>query len=242
MSAAPTGFALIRAAYDVDGLDEHERGALVLLAVMANDQGEAWPSIAHMVEKTGQSERTLQRAIGRLVEAGHISRRQRRHESALYNVHPKSGSVSKPVRVTGVTVSGVSLTGVTDAVKTRQPDTLIAKNNQSKNKGQARGSRLAPNWIPGPLPGNVASLVTQWPAGREDREFDQFRDFWTAKAGADACKLDWDRTWHTWIRRAHDRIMREASYGQSPAGRGGATRRANRSDEMDAAMRDLGFR
>lgn len=241
MSDDPHGFALIRAAYDIEGLDEHERGALVLLAVMANDRGEAWPSIAYMVAKTGQSERTLQRAIGRLVKAGHISRRQRRHESAVYTVHLASAG-SRPVAVTGVTVTPVRLTPVRSDVKTRHSDTLIAKNNQPLNNTRARGSRLSVDWVPGPLPGKVAALASQWPPGREERELDQFRDFWAAKAGADACKLDWDRTWHQWIRRGHDKIMRESSYGQSPAGAGGRQRRVDRSSEMDAAMRDLGFR
>jgi hypothetical protein len=33
-------------------------------------------------------------------------------------------------------------------------------------------------------------------------ELGKFRDFWQAKAGADACKVDWDATWRNWIRRA----------------------------------------
>ena len=33
-------------------------------------------------------------------------------------------------------------------------------------------------------------------------EFDKFRDYWTAKAGKDAVKLDWPATWRNWIRNA----------------------------------------
>jgi len=32
-------------------------------------------------------------------------------------------------------------------------------------------------------------------------ETDNFRDYWQAKAGADATKLDWDKTWRTWMRK-----------------------------------------
>jgi nicotinamide mononucleotide adenylyltransferase len=30
---------------------------------------------------------------------------------------------------------------------------------------------------------------------------DQFRDYWIAKAGAGATKLDWEATWRNWVRR-----------------------------------------
>ncbi|WEX79280.1 hypothetical protein PYH37_004466 [Sinorhizobium numidicum] len=33
-------------------------------------------------------------------------------------------------------------------------------------------------------------------------EFEKFRDYWTAKAGRDAVKLDWPATWRNWIRNA----------------------------------------
>jgi uncharacterized protein YdaU (DUF1376 family) len=31
--------------------------------------------------------------------------------------------------------------------------------------------------------------------------FEQFKDYWIAKAGADAAKLDWFSTWRNWVRR-----------------------------------------
>jgi hypothetical protein len=33
-------------------------------------------------------------------------------------------------------------------------------------------------------------------------ETQQFIDYWAAKAGKDAAKVDWTRTWQTWMRRA----------------------------------------
>ncbi|WP_082470986.1 MULTISPECIES: helix-turn-helix domain-containing protein [unclassified Sphingomonas] len=152
------GFDLIRDAYDVAGLDEHERAVLVRLAFMANE-GKAWPSIAHLVVKLGKSERTVQRAIRRLVEAGHITQRQRRHDTAIYTVHPILGD-PKPVSVTGVSVTPVTATPVADDANTRPTDTLIAKNNQSSSKTSSSPKRAArsapvsppvvklPDWIP----------------------------------------------------------------------------------------------
>lgn len=75
-----------------------------------------------------------------------------------------------------------------------------------------RASRLAVDWQPGPLPANVAELVTLWPPGREKRELEGFRDYWAARK-RDAARCDWDKTWHNRIRDQHDRIMRENRNG-----------------------------
>ncbi len=40
------------------------------------------------------------------------------------------------------------------------------------------------------------------PEVNAEAERDKFRDFWTAKAGKDAAKLDWRATWRNWIRNA----------------------------------------
>jgi hypothetical protein len=34
-----------------------------------------------------------------------------------------------------------------------------------------------------------------------DSQAAQFRDYWIAKPGAQACKLDWEATWRNWCRR-----------------------------------------
>lgn len=120
MSAAPTGFALIRAAYDIDGLDEHERAVIVLLAVMANAEGRAWPSIAYLSEKTGASRRTVQAAAKRLEDAGHITRREVPGRGMDYTVHP----VTTPTRAGDAPVQDMHpCTGRTRAgdARTRAP-------------------------------------------------------------------------------------------------------------------------
>jgi hypothetical protein len=33
-------------------------------------------------------------------------------------------------------------------------------------------------------------------------ETDQFRDYWHAKSGKDATKIDWEATWRSWMRNA----------------------------------------
>lgn len=47
-------------------------------------------------------------------------------------------------------------------------------------------------------------------------EHAQFVDYWTAKAGADACKLDWPATWRRWMRTAAERRPRRPGNALSP--------------------------
>jgi hypothetical protein len=45
---------------------------------------------------------------------------------------------------------------------------------------------------------------TNFPASTDAQVFDQaaqFRDYWIAKPGAQACKLDWEATWRNWCRK-----------------------------------------
>lgn len=61
-------------------------------------------------------------------------------------------------------------------------------------------------------------------------EFDKFRDYWTAKSGRNATKLDWAATWRNWMRNAV-RPRREAAWPRRKAGgaRQGAGAASSRS-------------
>lgn len=54
----------------------------------------------------------------------------------------------------------------------------------------------------------------------------KFADYWRAKAGRDACKLDWPATWRNWMRRA----------GEQQAPRGRHSRQAETDELFDDAM------
>lgn len=60
-----------------------------------------------------------------------------------------------------------------------------------------RGSRLPDGWQPDEVDRAFAANLALDPAAVAD----QFRDFWLAKAGKDAAKLDWPATWRNWCRR-----------------------------------------
>lgn len=66
-------------------------------------------------------------------------------------------------------------------------------------KENARGTRLARDWLPAPdtLRWAVAQGLTYDTAVAIA---EQFRDYWVAQPGKNACKLDWPATWRNWIR------------------------------------------
>lgn len=62
-------------------------------------------------------------------------------------------------------------------------------------------TRLSDDWQPD-------QSLWQWAKTRRPDlditdTLEQFKDYWIAKAGKDATKLDWGRTWRNWVRRAY---------------------------------------
>lgn len=72
----------------------------------------------------------------------------------------------------------------------------VEKSREEKKEGERRATRIPPNFEPDPEPEAERGI---------DRatELANFRDYWTAKSGKDATKLDWQATWRTWARKAH---------------------------------------
>ena len=94
----------------------------------------------------------------------------------------------------------------------------------SPPRGAARGNRIAPNWAPTAIDYAFASKEG---LNQEEinREADRFRDYWIAKSGRDAVKLDWSATWRNWIRSDHRK--------RNGSGAGNASRNGGRTDAFD---------
>lgn len=97
--------------------------------------------------------------------------------------------------------------------------------------GAKRGTRLPDDWQPDPTDRTVDDLVARLggPAAAAE-ELDKFRDYWLAKSGKDATKLDWQRTWRNWLRTA-------AQQRASPRPRPPATTTRTVSDHPTGARR-----
>jgi uncharacterized protein YdaU (DUF1376 family) len=71
-------------------------------------------------------------------------------------------------------------------------------NNHKPIKEGTRGSRLSADWV---LPKEWADWAKQERPDLDLRSVsEQFRDYWSAKAGSGSTKLDWQATWRNWVR------------------------------------------
>jgi len=89
-----------------------------------------------------------------------------------------------------------------------------------KSEESLRGCRLSENWAP-------TAAEVEWAANeRSDlnisEEAAKFFDYWRAKAGNNARKMDWNRVWRSWIRNAHPGRVQKAE--RSPGVSGAASR------------------
>ena len=63
-----------------------------------------------------------------------------------------------------------------------------------------RGTRLNPDWRPTQT--TIDTIKAECPNTDLHTEHRKFVDYWTAKTGKDATKLDWEATWRNWMRNA----------------------------------------
>lgn len=149
------------------------------LADQANAAGEAWPSIASLVEATCLSERTVQVAIAALREAGHLSTEQGggRYKTTTYKLNLPSET---PQEVLGKSAQTPQLSrgneGETPQLSVETPQELREtpqelhpnpqepkKERKEEKKEDGRAVTLAldiPSWLP-------ADVWADWVAHRK---------------------------------------------------------------------------
>lgn len=82
------------------------------------------------------------------------------------------------------------------------------KDSDSEVDGSAReaksgrGTRMPDDWVLTKAMGDWAMAHFQVSREQVIEQASQFKDYWTAKAGKDARKVDWVATWRNWCRRA----------------------------------------
>lgn len=74
------------------------------------------------------------------------------------------------------------------------------KENTPNTETTKRARRLADDWV---LPASWGrwALNEGYAEATIRLQADQFADFWRAKGGKDAAKLDWEATWRNWMRK-----------------------------------------
>lgn len=92
-----------------------------------------------------------------------------------------------------------------------------------------RGTRLPADWTL-PEPWRAWALQAGMPPATVDAQVETFRDYWHARAGPGARKVDWQATWRNWVRR-----WRELQHAKGRGGGhdGGGASGRSRTDRID---------
>ncbi|WP_173513021.1 hypothetical protein [Sinorhizobium psoraleae] len=101
------------------------------------------------------------------------------------------------------------------------------KRAEDKRRATRLPERFIPDWA-------FAAGEGFGPAEAE-AEFEKFRDYWSAKAGREATKLDWLATWRNWIRNAG----RPRPFGGRAPPRGGLRPKGDFWAHQDEVQREL---
>lgn len=190
------------------------KSVLISLADNANDHGECWPSIDTIAERTCMHRATVMRAIATLEQLGYLVADRSNGRHTRYVVTPNLGlfDSQKPVAqrdvsqyATGRNVQRTSRTVRPDqSQRATKPVAERDTNRQEPSRTigatvRVRASRLPTDWQP-------SESVREWfaskfPGAAIDEAVDEFRDFWSARAGPAALKTDWDATFRNSVRK-----------------------------------------
>ena len=170
--------------------------------VVAEKAREAWTQKIRQRERTGAA---------RQAKAARASRPDR--DETVDATEPVVKTVAEPVTeiATEPVTEAVAGSKGTERNGTEKKESSSLRSDDSKENSK-RGSRLPSDWRPNDEGRRFA--VEKLGGGRAAHdELASFVDFWTAKAGADARKMDWEATWRNWVRKAAEKRSRAGPNG-----------------------------
>lgn len=195
---------------------------LLALADIANDEGDV-VFVSHrkkdgeqaaLARKCHMSVASFRRITAELAERGFLTiSRESKTSPNQYRVNVTAQFERSPVSGHTAQVERSERSAVSAHRDVLRIDVTTADEGPSSK----RGSRLSAEWRP--APGEVAYAVEHAPSIDIERTVEDFVDYWVAVPGQRGVKVDWSRTWQTWVRRAHDRNVERgwvapASYGR----------------------------
>lgn len=167
------------------------RAKLVLLGI-ANHFGDngAWPSIETLARYANASERSIKRDIQELIELGELTvdvnaaPMNTQYKTNLYWINVQAGVTTQVSRGDSSGKSGVTPVGTQNIIKNHK-------------ESDTRATRISEDF-------SVSREMRNWAAmNHPDVDIDKatlnFVDYWLTKPKNNT-KLDWVRTWQTWIR------------------------------------------
>ncbi len=223
-------------AFKVQGVFAPHKLVLLALANFANNVNQSWASQSTLAKMTGLTTKTIRKALKDLEADGFISREERRREDgsratdlitlniAQLGTHQPenpSGGGEPPSGGVGNDVPGGGERGSPLTTFEPSPEPSEEPNPPVVPPRGERARRLHDDWEP-----DRQDIERAKAAGLTEQEIEraaiEFRNYWLAKAGSAARKLDWGRTWHNWVLRDSDtRRGRGAGVASRPARPGG---------------------
>jgi len=122
----------------------------------------------------------------------------------------KSGEVRKNNKIAEAIGSSK-----TEAEKRREEKKEKELPNGSSKKKAKKGSRIPENWQASEQERRYAA-DHGFSAQAIALEEEKFRNYWLAKSGAGATKLDWSATWRNWVLNAQSRMPRGSPANRNP--------------------------
>lgn len=175
------------------------RAKLVLLGIANHlgDQG-AWPAISTLARYANASERSVKRDIQELVELGELTVLvnsapiNAQYKTNLYWIHVGTGVTTQVSRGDNLGKSGVTPVGTQNI-------------NINHKESDTRATRIPKDF-------KVSEEMKKWAAEHHpnvdlEKATLNFIDYWETKPKNNT-KLDWVRTWQTWIRNTKEDIKR----------------------------------
>lgn len=185
-------------------LSRRARG--LLAEIMSHRVG--WHVTISGLQKAGREGRdSIATALRELKDFGYVRLAQSRGDGGRWNeveyelCDPATGdgfSGSGGFTGTGSAASGSAATGESDTKKNIQKNTIQGEDQEGR---RSRGTRISEGFA-------VDDLMRAWVASNAPSvdvvpETETFREYWGAKAGRDAVKVNWRLTWQSWMRRQH---------------------------------------
>jgi hypothetical protein len=176
-------------------LSATEKLVLLALADFACDGGECWPSIATLCGKTELGERTVQRAVSALEQAGHLSRNQVLGKGCRYNIHPRHSGT--PATAAPVPHRQEPPPQRHPTPATAAPKPSLNHQEPSRQTQRARAHIIPDGWQPleFSLGSKCREIVEGWPPGELETQVEHFVSHHRGKGNR---FVDWQDAWKTW--------------------------------------------
>lgn len=154
--------------------------------------------------KSLQEKQAVDVILGEFFIEGEDGWHQRRVEEELSKAHEKSAKASASAAKRWHSEGNANASTIAmrthsegNAPNNQKPITNNQEPKKEQRQQRSRGSRLPSDWKP-------SEILKAWALkARPDLDLEtvaeRFRNYWVAKAGKDATKLDWDATFRNWV-------------------------------------------